>query len=295
METLERMSGAGYTVEVVWECQFEQDHLPRHPELNNHPILQHAPLNTGVVLYGCRTEDMLLHYATREGETIQFFDVMSLYPYICIYSKFPVGHTTIHVGDACRDKQAMLSKEDLIKCTVLPPKTLYYPVMPYRCNKKLLFCLRKTCAVEWNFSGECIHESKAQRSLTSTWVLDEVQLAIQKGYQVLDIMEAYEYEVTKYDPQTREGRLFADYINTFFKLKAEPSGYPAWVRNPEDEERYVATFNAREGVLMDRVAIRPNAAKRALAKLCFNSLCGKLAERRNRTQTKLISDPLSTV
>jgi len=40
-------------------------------------------------------------------------------------------------------------------------------------------------------------------------------------------MEAYEYEVTKYDPQTREGRLFADYINTFFKLKAEPSGYPA--------------------------------------------------------------------
>jgi hypothetical protein len=108
-------------------------------------------------------------------------------------------------------------------------------------------------------------------------------------------MEMYEYEVTKYDPHTREAGLFADYINTSLKRKAEARGYPAWVRNPEDEERYVATFNAREGVLMDRVAIRPNAAKRALAKLCFNSLCGKLAERRNRTQTKLISDPLSTV
>jgi hypothetical protein len=151
METLERMTGAGYTVEVVWECQFEQDHLPRHPELNNHPILQHAPLNTGVVLYGCRTDDMLLHYATREGETIEYYDVMSLYPHVCMYSKFPVGIPNIHVGDACRDKQAMLSKEGLIKCIVLPFKRLYHPVLPYRCNNKLLFCLCRTCAVECNF------------------------------------------------------------------------------------------------------------------------------------------------
>jgi hypothetical protein len=74
-------------------------------------------------------------------------------------------------------------------------------------------------------------------------------------------MEVYEYEVTKYDLDTRECGLFADYINTFLKLKAEASGYPAWVRNPEDEERYLETFNARESVLMDRDAIRTNAAK----------------------------------
>jgi hypothetical protein len=111
-----------------------------------------------------------------------------------------------------------------------------------------------------------------------------VRLSIQKRYQVLDILEVYEYEVTKYDPHTRDGRLFAECINTFLKLKAEASGYPACVRyracvrNPEDEERYVTIFDAREGVLMDREAIRPNAAKRGLAKLCLNSLWGKLAE-----------------
>jgi len=49
----------------------------------------------------------------------------------------------------------------------------------------------------------------------STWVLDEVRLAIQKGYQFLDIIEVYEYEVTESDPHTREGGLFSDYINTF--------------------------------------------------------------------------------
>ena len=104
-------------------------------------------------------------------------------------------------------------------------------------------------------------------------------------------MEVYEYEVTKYDPHTREGGLFADYINTFLKLKAEASGYPSWVRNPKDEERFVETLNSKDGVLMDREALRPNAAKRGVTKFCWNSLRGKLAERQNRTQTKLIYEP----
>ena len=84
----------------------------------------------------------MLHYATREGETIEYYDVISLYPYVCKCSKFPLGRPTIHVGDACRDKQAMLSKEGLIKCTVLLPKRLYHPVLPYRCNIKLAYAGR---------------------------------------------------------------------------------------------------------------------------------------------------------
>jgi len=39
-------------------------------------------------------------------------------------------------------------------------------------------------------------------------------------------MEVYEYEMTKYDPQTREGGLFSDYFNTFLKHQAEARGYP---------------------------------------------------------------------
>jgi hypothetical protein len=78
-----------------------------------------------------------------------------------------------------------------------------------------------------------------QRSITSKWVLDEVRLDVQKGYLVLDIMKVNEYEVTKYDPHRREGGLFVDYINMFFKLKVEASGYHVWVRNAEGEERYV--------------------------------------------------------
>jgi len=48
---------------------------------------------------------MRLHYKIRENESVQYCD-MSLYPYICKYFKFPIGHPIIHVGDACADKEA---------------------------------------------------------------------------------------------------------------------------------------------------------------------------------------------
>ena len=49
----------------------------------------------------------------------------------------------------------------------------------------------------------------------------------------------YKYQVTHYNHETGEGVLFVDYINTFFQLKAEVTGYPGWVHSPEDEDRYV--------------------------------------------------------
>jgi len=45
--------------------------------------------------------------------------------------------------------------------------------------------------------------------------MDEVRLAVEKGYRILEIYEVYEYLVTQYNPETGEGGLFIDYINTF--------------------------------------------------------------------------------
>ena len=81
------------------------------------------------------------------------------------------------------------------------------------------------------------------------------------------------------------------YINTFLKHKTEASGYPSWVRTPEDEDRYIDAFYASEGIRLEKAKISPNTAKRGLAKLCLNSMWGKLTERNNRTKTKVISDP----
>ena len=160
---------------------------------------------------------MRLHHKACDDESVQYVDVISLYPYICKYFKFPIGHPTIHVGDECMDKDAMLLKEVLIKCCILPPKRLYHPVLPFRCNDKLLFCLCMSCAVEQNYEDDCTHESANLTSfithvpLTGTWVMDEVRLAVQKGYKLLDVYEVYEYAVTQYDPHTRQGSLFVEY------------------------------------------------------------------------------------
>ena len=123
--------------------------------------------------------------------------------------------------------------EGLMKCTIVPPKNLYHPVLPYRCNKKHLFCLCSRCAREQNLHGECRHLTDVERALSGTWVNPEIKVAVAKGYKILEIQEVYEYQVTQYNRETGRGGLFAEYINTFLKLKAETSGYPSWCLNPE--------------------------------------------------------------
>jgi hypothetical protein len=88
-------------VVIEWECAWDRDKVTeRKPELLTHPIVSRTPLSTRYALYGGRTEAMCLHYKARNDESIQYADVMSLYPYICKYYKMPVGHPKIYVGDA---------------------------------------------------------------------------------------------------------------------------------------------------------------------------------------------------
>ena len=101
----------------------------------------------------------------------QYVDVMSLYSYICKYFKFSIGHPIIHVGDACKNKEACLQMEGLIKCSIVPPMNLY-PFLPYRRNNKLLFCLCRSCVFERNIFGECKHLRDEERAQTGTWVLN---------------------------------------------------------------------------------------------------------------------------
>ena len=118
------------------------------------------------------------------------------------------------------------------------PRTLYHSVLQFRCNNKLIFCLCKTCAIEQN-TDVCTHETVADRDLIGFWVTDEIRLAVRKGYRLIKVFEVYEYEVTQYDPTTGQGGLFVEYINNFLKLKTEASGYPSWVRTPEDDDSYI--------------------------------------------------------
>ena len=56
-------------------------------------------------------------------------------------------------------------------------------------------------------------------------------------------------------------------------------------------DSYNTEFTANEGIQFDNDVIGANPAKRDLAKLCLNSMWGKLTERNDRTRTKVICDP----
>jgi len=162
MSRLEQITRAGYQVKVQWEWEFVEK-----PELVTHPIVLQTPQCIRDALYGGRTEAMRLLYKVRENETIQYMDVMSLYPYICEYFKFPIAQPTIHVVEMCKENEPCLRMDGLIKCIIVPPQKLYHPVLPYRCNKKPIFCLCRTC-VETCSTGECTHTEDEERALTGT-------------------------------------------------------------------------------------------------------------------------------
>ena len=39
MARLERIRQAGYHIEIEWECHFDKEIMPHHPELKTHPVV----------------------------------------------------------------------------------------------------------------------------------------------------------------------------------------------------------------------------------------------------------------
>jgi len=46
MMRIGQITSAGYQIEVEWECEFEEEILTSHSDLNTHPVVLHSPLNT---------------------------------------------------------------------------------------------------------------------------------------------------------------------------------------------------------------------------------------------------------
>nr|XP_042912254.1 uncharacterized protein LOC122272523 [Parasteatoda tepidariorum] len=153
-----------------------------------------------------------------------------------------------------------------MKCTILPPRKLFLPVLPYRSNKKLMFPLCRTC-VETLQQSPCIH-SDVEREITGTWVTEEVKLALKKGYELKEIHEVYHFEESS-------STLFKNFIDLFLKIKQESSGWPVECNTEEEKLKYIEDYLKREGVALDASKIMRNLGRRAVAKLILNSFWGR--------------------
>ena len=127
----------------------------------------------------------------------------------------------------------------LIKCTVLPPRGLFHPVLPYRTKGQLMFPLCKECADTCN-QTPCTHFD-CERAIQATWCSVQLEKALERGYQVLQL-----HEVWHFSESTDE--LFRDYVNTFLKIKEEASGYPKSYVTEEQKQQYIEEYFERERI-----------------------------------------------
>ena len=216
-KTTKSLRALGHTVLEMWECHFKTI-IKRnaYAKTLQQGFAAQDRLEPRDAFFGGRTNAIkLFHQCTDPGETIRYVDFTSLYPWVCKYGKYPLGHPEIFIGDDIPD-----ALEGLLKCTILPPQNLYHPLLPYRSGGKLLFTLCRTCADE-RLVGICQH-SERSRAITGTWVSAEVNKAVSLGYKILEKIEAWHFSRTeRYDPSTKTGGLWAPYMNLWLREKQQ--------------------------------------------------------------------------
>lgn len=141
LETLEKIHGLN--VEYIWVCEWA-DAKNNDPAVITFMQTYSATkrLNPRDALFGGRTNALKLHHKTEDDETIKYVDFVSLYPSMQSKRQFPIGHPTIIL----KDFEPIENYFGIVKASVLPPRGLFHPVLPIRCNKKLMFPLCRTCA-----------------------------------------------------------------------------------------------------------------------------------------------------
>ena len=273
----ERLRQLGYEVRFIWECDFKtvisQNHAFRN-FISTHELV--GNLYPKDSFFGGRNNGFKLFYSCSSGEKIRYADATSLYPFVQKTKKFPQGHPQI----LTKDFESLDSYFGLVKCKVLAPEELYFPVLPVRIDGKLYFPLCKECAIA--HLNECSH-SREERSFWGTWTTPEIKKAIEKGYQILDIKEIWHFSETS-------SELFTDYVNPFLRSKQESSNFPSWAVTQEDRERYIQSYYEHERIHLRPEKIQTNPGLRAISKLCLNSLWGRFGMNTDRVQSELIHD-----
>ena len=192
LDKVKALENAGYTVVQMWGCELNRE-LARNPQMTQYFRDLDLPdhLVPKDALRGGRTNAIQLYRKCKEGEKISYLDVCSLYPWGVKWTEFPVGHPEIIMENFEPISAEHNPYFGLIKATVLPPRRLYHPVLPYSCNGKLLFPLCRTCAEE-KYDDYCPH-TDAERAFTGTFVSTEFNKALQMGYEVVKTHSVWHY------------------------------------------------------------------------------------------------------
>ena len=273
-----------HKIEVMWECDFEK--MKKHnADLQKflEKCVIKSPLKPRDALFGGRTNSIKLYHKCQHNEKIKYYDFTSLYPYVQKYCDYPIGLPEI----ITENFQSIENYYGIVKCRILPPRNLYFPVLPIKLKGKLFFTLCHKCVNE--HITKCEHNDK-ERCLEGTWVSLEIMEAIRQGYKVIKIFEVWHYKNSeKYNKSRKTGGLFTSYVNMFLKFKQEASGLPDDVVTDVEIQSYIDDYHEKEGILLEKDNIKKNPGLRSVMKLMLNSFWGRFGMATNKTKISFIS------
>ena len=254
------------------------------------------------------TNAIVLHSKFPQNSKGAYLDFCSLYPYVLNYERYPIGHPIqvtndffpffkIHcrmqpcplLGTAkCQGWHWKIPYFGLMKVKILPPRKLLFPVLPVKINGKLMFPLCRTCA-ENEDKGHCTCSSLSH-GLIHTWCTMELTLAINMGYDILEIYKVLHWPSNqKINNTIGSGGLFTEYINMFLCIKTQASGYPDSVHSLQQRQQYIEEYASNEGVILGPKLIECNPGLCSIAKLTLNSFYGKFGQHSNMSNTMYIT------
>ena len=257
---------AGYTVIEKWGCEFAEQ-KKTDPELQDflEKFEMVPPLEPRDAFFSGRTGATTLYAKTSEGEDISYQDFTSLYPWVNKYRTYPVRFPEIIYNPT---DQNIFHYFGIAQVDIPAPERLFLPVLPVREGGKLTFPLCRSCVREemakplLERSNMCGH-TREQRMLHGTWCTPELQKAVEKGYQIEKI-----HEVWHFKEENRCTGLFADYVNTWLKLKQESAAWPKECVTEEQKAEYLRDYEEHEGTKQENIADNPG--RKSIAKMLLN-------------------------
>ncbi|XP_035230817.1 uncharacterized protein LOC118202735 [Stegodyphus dumicola] len=162
-ETTRKLRTQGLTVIEMWEHEFQrqnEENLDLQAFLDQHHLRDR--LNPRESFFGGRTNALKLFH---EGDVNKY----------CVY---PVGHPTI-ITESFRRYGRLLWTYPM-PCDS-STESVSSGLLPYRCRKKLMFPLCRTCAL-LQLQTPCTHTDDDCELLSERGVSEEVKLAKKKGY-----------------------------------------------------------------------------------------------------------------
>lgn len=261
---------------AIWECDIkrmrsadkEMNEFMKSRESYYKLVQQHGHIDLRDAFMGGRTEPFRFATECKADESIDILDFCSLYPSCCEAYPYPLGHPKVINSDFeswIKDDWIDPQLFGFVKCRILPPKHLRIPILPQRFNERLEFVLCRTCAAT-EIKKFCTH-SDEDRALIGTWATPELQLAIDHGYRVLDVIEILHWE-------KRTDTMFKPFVRKFITLKAQASGYPSDML-PGGEDQFIETYHQQTGIRLEKDKIKYDPVLRAIAKYILNSFFGR--------------------